>query len=762
MSGMNRPIRIVGAREHNLKNITVEIPRDRIVVVTGVSGSGKSSLVFDTLTAEAQRQLLETFSAYARGRLPKMSRPNVEEIRNLSPVIVIDQKRLGKNPRSTVGTATEIFTYLRLLYARCGTPRIGESNFFSFNEPAGMCPQCRGLGRELVFDLEALVDDDRSLNQGAIKHRHFAEGRWMWKRVMSCGLFDLDKPLRAFTPNERNLLLFAEKAPLRGHEGNKYYNLTWEGLVTGIKRRSSGREGEEQGSPAVEGRYFRFAPCGLCGGSRLNERARSVKVNSRGLDNLAAMELTDLLPFLRTIKGPVAAPVVRRVEELVRHLVNIGIGYVSLNQSVTTLSGGESQRIKMARQLGGDLTGLIYVLDEPSIGLHPRDVAHLLAMIEKLRDKGNSIIVVEHDPSVIRSADHVIDIGPGAGRTGGEVVFTGTVERLLRSGSITGECLKSGRQAETPARRVPTGAIRIRNARANNLRNIDVDIPTGVFVCVTGVAGSGKSSLIEDVFIREHPEAVVMDQAPVQGSVRSNPATYVEIFGLIRKVFATATGRSPALFSFNSAGACPNCKGTGFLRIEMHFLDAVTIPCEVCRGRRYLPEVLEWTYRDRTIADVLAMTVAEARTFFDPPEIRRRLGTLEDVGLEYLELGQRLDSLSGGEAQRIKLAAELWKKGRIYVLDEPTIGLHLADIGKLLKIIDRLVEAGNTVIVIEHNLDVIRRADWVIDLGPEGGKRGGTIVAQGTPEAVAAVKTSYTGRYLRAAIRGRMTQPPNS
>jgi excinuclease UvrABC ATPase subunit len=753
MSGMNSPIRIVGAREHNLKNVTVDIPRDRIVVITGVSGSGKSSLVFDTLYAEAQRQLLETFSAYARGRLPKMSRPNVEEIRNLSPVIVIDQKRLGKNPRSTVGTATEIFTYLRLLYARCGTPRIGESNFFSFNEPAGMCPKCRGLGRELVFDLEALIDDDRSLNEGAIKHRHFAEGRWMWKRVMSCGLFDLDKPLRAFRPEERNLLLFAEKAPLRGHEGNKYYNLTWEGIVTGIKRRSSGREGEDQGSPAVEGRYFRFAPCALCDGSRLNERARSVKVDGRGLDELAALELTDLRAFLRMIKGPVAAPVVKRAEELVRHLVDIGIGYVSLNQSVTTLSGGESQRIKMARQLGGDLVGLIYVLDEPSIGLHPRDVAHLLAMIEKLRDKGNSVIVVEHDPAVIRAADHIIDIGPGAGRTGGEVVFTGTVERLIRSGSITGECLRGGARPESVARRTPTGAIRIRNARANNLRNITVDIPTGVFVCVTGVAGSGKSSLIEDVFIREHPEAVVMDQAPVQGSVRSNSATYVEIFGLIRKVFAAATGRSPSLFSFNSAGACPNCKGNGFLRIEMHFLDAVTIPCEVCRGRRYLPEVLGWTYKDRTIADVLAMTVTEAGTFFDQPEIRRRLGTLEDVGLEYLELGQRLDSLSGGEAQRIKLAAELWKKGRIYVMDEPTIGLHLADIGKLLKIIDRLVEAGNTVIVIEHNLDVIRRADWVIDLGPEGGKRGGTIVAQGTPEEIAAVKASHTGRYLRATMK---------
>ncbi len=750
---MKDPIEIRGARVHNLRNLSVDIPRDRIVAVTGVSGSGKSSLVFDTLTAEAQRQLIETFSAYARGRLPRISRPDVDEVRNVSPVVVIDQKRLGRNPRSTVGTATEIFTYLRLLFSRCGRPAIGSSVMFSFNEPPGMCPRCRGLGRELVFDLDTLLDREKSLRQGAIRHRHYAEGRWLWKRVHGVGLFDLDKPLKAWSREELDLLLHAGKRALPGHEANKYFNQTWEGIVTGIRRRSTGREDQSRGAPAVEMAYFRFAPCPECGGSRLSPLARSVRVAGKGLDELSAMELVDLGRFLKTVRGPVAAPIVSRAGELVANLVGIGIGYLSLVQSVATLSGGESQRVKMARQLGCDLVNLVYVLDEPSIGLHSRDIAQLTAMLARLRDKGNSVVVVEHDAAVVRSADWVIDIGPGAGRDGGNVTFAGTVAGLRRSGTATGRCLRAEPWPPRERRR-PTGTIPIRNARVNNLRDVDVDIPTGVLACVTGVAGSGKSSLVEEVFVRRHPEAVVVDQSPLFATVRSTPASYVGALTPIRQAFARATGKPAPLFSFNSAGACPACRGNGFLKIEMHFLDAVVVTCDRCGGKRFLPEVLEAKLRGRSIAEVLEMTAAEAHEFFGEPEIRRRLGMLLEVGLEYLPLGQRLDSLSGGEAQRIKLAAELWKKGRVYVMDEPTIGLHPADIHKLMHIVERLVDGGNTVIVIEHNLDVICRADWVIDLGPEGGKGGGRVVAVGTPEKIAACRASHTGRYLQERMNG--------
>ena len=745
------PIRIIGARAHNLRGVSVSIPRNKIVVVTGVSGSGKSSLVFDTLYTEARRQLLETFSAFERGRLSKLSRPDVEEIRDLSPVIVIDQKPLGRNPRSTVGTATELYTYLRLLYSRCGEPRLGESIDFSFNNPAGMCPRCRGLGQELRFDVDALIDWDLSLSQGAIRHRHFREGRWLWKVVRNSGLFDMDKPLKKFSKKELDLLLYSEKTHLKDHEGNRFYNINFEGLVTGIKRRTSGREGADRGATVHESQYFRFVPCGECGGSRLNTRARAVSVQGRTIPELVDIELTDLREFLRAVRGPLASPIVRRMNELLGHLVRMGIGYVSLNQAVATLSGGESQRIKMARQLGCDLVGLVYVLDEPSIGLHQRDIAHLLDVLKDLRDKGNSVVVVEHDPAVIERADHIIDLGPGAGRLGGELTFEGSVDGLRRSDTVTGRCLKRAKE-QRPARRRPSGRITIKDASLHNLKNVTVDIPTGVLVCVTGVAGSGKSTLIHDVLVRDHPEAVVVDQSAVGGSIRSNPATYTEVFGLIRKEFARATGRPAGLFSFNSAGACPECKGHGRIEVEMHFLDAVSIVCDKCEGRRYVAKVLELKLRGKNIAEVLDMTAAEAFEFFPEAEIRRRIRILLDVGLEYLQLGQPLSSLSGGESQRIKLAAELTKKGALYIMDEPTVGLHRADIEKLLRIIDRLVEAGNTVIVIEHNLDVIRCADWVIDLGPEGGRRGGWIIAQGTPEEIARSAESFTGRYLKAVL----------
>ena len=748
MSAENDAIRIVGAREHNLKGISLRIPKKKLVVITGVSGSGKSSLVFDTIYAEAQRQLLETFSSYARGRLPKTSRPDVDEIHNISPVIVIDQKRLGTNPRSTVGTATEVYTYLRLLFSRCGKPSIGDSNAFSFNNPMGMCPRCRGIGRELAFDVDSLVDWGKSLRQGALRHRHFQEGKWLWKVVCNSGLFDLDKPLGDYSDEERSLLLYSEKHRLSDHPGNKFYNIHFEGIVSGIKRRNLGREDSERGSASVEMQYFKFVPCTGCCGSKLNERARSVTVLGRRIHELAALELTDLAVFLDKVRGPLAEPITVRMKEVLANLIDIGIGYVSLNQPVMTLSGGESQRIKMARQLGCDLVDLIYILDEPTIGLHQKDISQLVSMLKKLRDKGNSVIVVEHDPAVIVHGDRVIDIGPGAGAQGGRLTFQGTVRELARSDTVTGRWLRRP-WSPAPPRRKPVGTIRIRHARANNLKDVSVDIPAGVFVCVTGVAGSGKSSLINDVFSVEHPEAIVVDQSPVLGSIRSNPATYTEVFGLIRNEFARATGKKPGLFSFNSEGACPRCKGHGHLKVEMHFLDAVTVLCDKCEGKRYVAEVLDLRYKGKNIAEVLCMTVAEAYEFFETAEIRNRLSVLLDVGLDYLELGQPLNSLSGGEAQRTKLAAELRKRGNIYIMDEPTVGLHMADIDRLLGIIDRLVESRNTVVVIEHNLDVILRADWIIDLGPAGGKEGGEVIAVGTPEDIVKEKRSFTGQYLK-------------
>ena len=511
---MQRPIRIIGARAHNLKDVSVDIPRDRVIAVTGVSGSGKSSLVFDTLYTEAQRQLLETFSTFERGRLPKLSRPDVDDIRDLGPVIVIDQKRLGRNPRSTVGTATEIYTLLRLLFSRCGEPRLSHSIDFSFNNPVGMCPRCKGLGQELVFDVDALIDWNKSLNQGAILHRHFAEGRWLWKTVRNSGLFDLDKPLRKYKKDELDLLLYSEKTHLKDHEGNRFYNINFEGVVTGIKRRGSGREGADRGAVVNESRYFKLVSCGECGGSRINARARGVRLAGKTIPDLVGLELDDLASYLKEVHGPVAAPVVRRMRELVGHLVRMGIGYLSLNQPVATLSGGEAQRVKMARQLGCDLVGLIYVLDEPSIGLHARDIDHLLDVLERLRDKGNTVVVVEHDPAVIERADWVIDLGPGAGRRGGRITFEGTPAALRSSDTATGLWLSKPRAGLRP-RRTPSGSIPVRKATLHNLDGLDVDIPTGVFVCVTGVAGSGKSTLVHDVFVPEHPEAVVVDQTAV-------------------------------------------------------------------------------------------------------------------------------------------------------------------------------------------------------------------------------------------------------
>lgn len=747
------PVIIRNAHIHNLKHISVEIPRNKVVVFTGVSGSGKSSLVFNTLYTESQRQLIETFSSFARARMPKLSKPPMDEIRNISTAIVIDQKRMGTTLRSTVGTATELYTYLRLLFSRCGDQWIGPSFFFGFNHPSGMCPHCKGLGKQIRVDVSMLLDREKTIREGAIDHPDHKVGGWNWREMVAAEIFDVDKKIRDFTEKELHDFLYAQAIPIEKKHGAGTYSKNFEGIARKLERIYLNKAQEELSEERKDAyqRYFRYADCEECGGSRINGKARSVKLNGRTVPELVDMEFIDLFAYLGTIEGEVARPMVQKMRQVLSHLIEIGVGYLSLNRSVATLSGGESQRVKMARQLDCDLVDMMYIMDEPSIGLHPRDISKLIEMLFKLKEKGNSVYVVEHDPAVIRHAEHIIDIGPGAGSQGGEIIYSGSYEGLKQSKGLTAEYLnRTG--GNSFRRRKWEDSIAIRNASVHNLKNVSVSIPKGVFTCITGVAGSGKSSLINDVFVRENPDAIVIDQSPVGKSSRSNPATYIGVFDQIRKEFARATGSNPSLFSFNSAGACPKCKGLGEISYEMSFMDEVKVVCDECNGKRYTEAVLQLKYRDKTIDDILHTTIAELSGFFRDKEITRKLGVLSDVGLGYLELGQPLSTLSGGECQRIKLASELHKKGNIYVMDEPTTGLHMADIEKLMAIIEKLVSAGNTVLVIEHNLDVVKRADWVIDLGPGGGRNGGEVLFEGTPEALTSCDRSHTGVYLKEAL----------
>lgn len=748
-------IKIRGAATHNLKHLDVDIPRGRLVVFTGVSGSGKSSLVFDTIYTEAQRQLIETFSSFARRRLPKLTRPPVESIENISTAIVIDQKRMGRNLRSTVGTATEIFSYLRMLYSRCGKPFIGPSFFFSYNHPEGMCPRCQGLGKRIRVDADLLLDRSKSLRDGAMTHPDYKVGGWFWREIVGSEMFPTDIPVGEFTPQQVQELLYAEKIPFRKKHGAGTYTKTF----TGIARRletyyvNKGEDELPETKRTAYDKYLTYGDCEACRGTRLNERARSVRVEGRTLDEVSGLELGETRAFLETVTDPMAASMVKKMRQILGHLTDIGVGYLSLDRAVATLSGGESQRVKMARQLDCDLVDMLYILDEPSIGLHPKDNASLIGMLNRLRDKGNSVLVVEHDPDVIRAADWVIEIGSRAGCEGGKLLFSGPLDGLLATDTPTGRCLTAASPA-APARKVWSQAYAIRNASAHNLKNLNVRIPQSVLTCITGVAGSGKSTLIHEVFVKEHPEAVVVDQTAVGKSSRSIPASYLGIFDAMRKEIAAATKSDPGLFSFNSKGACPKCNGAGVLSIEMNFMDDVQMICDECQGRKYQDRVLELKYQGRSMDEILDLTASEAVTFFQTAEITRRLKVLCDVGLDYIEIGQSLSTLSGGEAQRLKLATELHKKGRIYVLDEPTTGLHRADIERLLHILRRLTSHDNTVVVIEHNPDVIWQADWVIDLGPGGGSQGGEVVAEGPPETIAACRSSHTGRYLKRQVTG--------
>ena len=749
---MTEYIEIRGARENNLQDVTLRIPKRRITIFTGVSGSGKSSIVFDTIATEAQRQLYENFSMFIRSFLPRYPQPDADAIENLSMAVIVDQKRLGGGSHSTVGTVTDIYTALRLLFSRVGQPHIGYSNAFSFNDPAGMCPECSGLGRKIGFVVDDLIDRTRSLNEGAVKVPFWTG--WEIGAYPASGFFDNDKKVADYSPEELDLLLYGKDRKYNLPIGDKVMKATYLGVIEKLERsyvRRDIKTVSERTQKKVEP-YLRMRTCPLCKGARLSQAALGSRIDGYSIADLAAMEVGDLIPVLRLMTDPVAEPIIRTLIERLQHMVDIGLDYLSLDRETDTLSGGESQRVKLVKHLGSSLVDVMYILDEPSIGLHPRDVHRLTDLLRLLRDRGNTVIVVEHDPDVIKAADHVVDVGPGAGGGGGRIVFEGSFAHLRSADTLTGRFLDRSLPIKERTR-TPTGWLPIRHARANNLRHVDVDIPTAVLTVVTGVAGSGKSSLIDEVFLPEHPEAVAIDQSPVGTSTRSNPATYTGVMDDIRKAFAAANRVDAGLFSFNSKGACENCNGSGVIYTELSFLGGVKTPCEICEGRRFKDEVLRYTLDGRNVAEVLALTVAQAIEAFTQRDILRKLRAMSDVGLDYLTLGQPLSTLSGGECQRIKMASELHKKGNIYVLDEPTTGLHMSDTSHLLALLDRLVDAGNTVVVIEHNLGVIRNADWIIDLGPEGGSKGGRVMFTGTPRDLLDEPDSLTAEYLRRAER---------
>ncbi|WP_123040446.1 ATP-binding cassette domain-containing protein [Cohnella candidum] len=746
---------VTGARENNLKNVSLRIPKRKITIFTGVSGSGKSSIVFDTIASESQRLLNENFSTFVRNFLPRFPQPDADAIENLSMSVIVDQKRLGGGSHSTMGTITDIYSILRLLFSRVGQPYVGPANIFSFNDPQGMCPECNGLGRRLGVDMSKALDMSKSLNEGAILLPDYGVSGWEMNMILQSGNFDPDKKLSDYSEDELDQLLYAKARKVEMNFAGKAMNITVEGVIEKftnkyIKQDLKTKSERTQRSVTP---FITEGPCSSCRGSRLSQAALSCKINGRNIAELSSMEVGQLVRVIREIEDPVAAPVVKSLTERLQYLADIGLDYLTLDRETDTLSGGESQRVKMVKHLSGSLVDVTYIFDEPSVGLHPRDVHRLNGLLQKLRDKGNTVIVVEHDPDVIKVADHVVDVGPHAGSHGGTIVYEGSYPGLLESGTLTGTHMKRPLPLKRDNRK-PSGKLSIKDAALHNLRNVSVNIPTGVLTVVTGVAGSGKSTLINEVFLSRHPEAIVIDQSAVGVSTRSNPATYTGIMDDVRKAFASANKVSPGLFSFNSKGACENCQGLGVVYADLAYLDEVKLPCEVCGGRRFKEEVLAYKLKDKSIADVLEMTVEQALTFFELKEVVRKLQAMSDVGLNYITLGQPLSTLSGGECQRIKLASELHKKGSIYVMDEPTTGLHMSDIGHLMEIMNRLVDAGNTVIVIEHNLDVIAQADWIIDMGPDGGSRGGQVVFEGTPAQVIQEDKSITGRYLGEHIQG--------
>ncbi|MNM23453.1 UvrABC system protein A [compost metagenome] len=686
---------------------------------------------------------------FVRNFLPRVPQPDTDAIENLSMAVIVDQKRLGGGSHSTMGTITDISPILRLLFSRVGQPHIGEAHMFSFNDPQGMCPECSGIGRRLGVDMSKALDMSKSLNEGAIMLPDYALSSFDWTMIVQSRPFDPDKKLSDYSEEELAQLLYGKARKIEVQFGGKAVNITVEGIIEKFTNKYIRRDLKtmsERTQRAVAP-FITEGPCSSCNGARLSQAALSCKINGLNIAELSSIEVGQLIRVIREIDDAIAAPVIKLLLERLQHLVDIGLDYLTLDRETDTLSGGESQRVKMVKHLSGSLVDVTYIFDEPSVGLHPRDVHRLNELLLKLRDKGNTVIVVEHDPDVIKVADHIVDVGPHAGSRGGTIVYEGDFQGLLEAGTLTGTHMKRPLHLKSDCRQ-PSGKLAIRSAELHNLQNVNVDIPTGVLTVVTGVAGSGKSTLINDVFLSQHPDAIVIDQSAVGVSTRSNPATYTGIMDDVRKAFASANKVSPGLFSFNSKGACENCQGLGVVYTELAFLESVKLPCEVCGGRRFKEEVLSYKLNGKSIADVLEMTVEQALDFFQLKEVVRKLQAMSDVGLNYITLGQPLSTLSGGECQRIKLASELHKKGSIYVMDEPTTGLHMSDIGHLLEIMNRLVDTGNTVIVIEHNLDVISQADWIIDMGPDGGSKGGQVVFEGTPDQIIHAEQSITGRYL--------------
>jgi len=747
---------IRGARENNLRDVSLDIPKRCITVFTGVSGSGKSSIVFDTVAAESQRLLNDTMPAFVQTFLPHYGQPDADVLDELSPAIVVDQQRIGGNSRSTVGTYTDAYTMLRVLFSRLGEPSAGPSSRYSFNDPTGMCPACEGIGRVAAVDEDALVDPAKSLAEGAIDFPNFNVDSWYWSIFAMSGYFDVDVKIRDYTPEQRHQLLYLpEGEKIQLGIGAKSINAKYEGLIPKLQRLHLSKEldGLQSHIRAAVERISTQRACDACDGTRLNVAARATRVHGLGIADCSAMEVRELARVVRELDDPSVAPVVDALARRLGHLDHIGLGYLSLDRPSATLSGGESQRVKLVRHLGSSLTGMTYIFDEPSIGLHPHDVHRLNELLVAIRDKGNTVLVVEHEPDVIAVADHVVDMGPGAGREGGRVVYEGDVDGLRASGTLTGEYLDRRRPLKTQVR-AARGELRIEHATLHNLKDVSVTIPRGVLTAVTGVAGSGKSSLVHGYLRQVEPAAVLVDQGLNRGSRRSNPATYTGMLDPIRKAFAAANGVSPALFSANSQGACPDCNGLGVVYVDLAHLDPVISTCEACEGRRFTSEVLEHRLRGASIADVFDMSADAALEFFTEKPVRARLEAMRDVGLAYVTLGQPLSTFSGGERQRLKLANELDASAKVFMLDEPTTGLHMHDVDRLVGLLDRMVDGGATVIVIEHDLDVIARADWIVDLGPGAGRDGGHVVFEGPPAELVKHPTSPTGRHLALRQEG--------